>query len=189
MSLYQLFQIVSSFFLCISAARALYVTPTIPPPTYGYPTVPSVGSHSQSVIRSLDGNSVISSYSKAVDTPHSSVRKYDSRVNNDAIVYAHLPPPVVPYTAPAIYSKPAAYVNNPFYHYPAPSYYHPYPAPVYSAPASVYHPSTALYHAPSPYYHPTAIKPVAIHAPHTHYSDAATVSHLTFDGLGAHYTW
>lgn len=162
-------------------------------PTYSYPSaVPAVASQSQSVIRSLDGNSVYSTYSKAVDTPHSSVRKYDSRVNNDAVVYAHVP--AVSYAAP-VYHKPT-YVSSPYYHYPSPSYYpaHPtypsyssYSAPVYSAPApaAVYHPT--VYHSPS-YYQSVKAAP-AVHAPAAHYSDAASVSHLSFEGLGAHYEW
>lgn len=167
----------------LSVAHAVYIQPTVAP-AYSYPTgVPAVASHSQSVLRSLDGNSVISSYSKAVDTPHSSVRKYDSRVNNDAVIYAHVP--TIPYHAP-VYHKPTYYSNPAVYHYPAPSYYSHYPsysAPTYTPPASLYH--QTVYPAPS------YVKPVAapVHAPAVHYSDASAVSHLSFEGLGAHYTW
>ncbi|XP_065217878.1 cuticle protein LPCP-23-like [Planococcus citri] len=184
--------------LCTSYA-AYVPLPASVTPTYNYPTaVPAVASQSQSVIRSLDGNSVISSYSKAVDTPHSSVRKYDSRINNDAVVYTHVP--AVSYAAP-VYHKPT-YVSSPYYHYTAPSYSHSaypasYSAPVYTAaPAAVYHHHPTVYHAaPAPsYYHaPAPVKAVpvpTVHAPVAHqYSDASSVSHLTFEGFGAHYGW
>ncbi|KAJ4436698.1 hypothetical protein ANN_16830 [Periplaneta americana] len=48
----------------------------------------SVGSTHESTVKGFGGNSVISQYSKAVDTPYSSVRKYDTRISNDALAYA-----------------------------------------------------------------------------------------------------
>src|SRR5690349_5359055 len=47
-------------------------------PAYGYT---SHGSSEQNIVRSAHGT--VSHISKAVDTPHSSVRKYDTRIIND----------------------------------------------------------------------------------------------------------
>ncbi|CAH0552994.1 unnamed protein product [Brassicogethes aeneus] len=52
---------------------------------------PAFGSSQQNVIRSFGGAQAISTYSKAVDTPFSSVRKYDTRITNDALSVAHAP--------------------------------------------------------------------------------------------------
>ncbi|KAI5740823.1 hypothetical protein M8J76_007586 [Diaphorina citri] len=140
----------------------------------------AVGSQSQSVVRSLDGNSVHSVYSKAVDTPFSSVRKYDSRVSNDAIAYAHAPV-YHAYSAPVVKSvAPVTYAAAPVVKYAAP---YPYHAPVVKSIAHpvVYNP--VAYHAPvsagvAPY--------AAVKAP---YSPAAVVSHVDFDGYGVHYAF
>lgn len=58
------------------------------------PAYNSYGSSSQNVIRSYDGT--ISQYSKAVDSPFSSVRKYDTRITNNQYT-----PQLVQYAAPA----------------------------------------------------------------------------------------
>ncbi|XP_072397706.1 pupal cuticle protein G1A-like [Diabrotica undecimpunctata] len=55
---------------------------------------PAYGSSHQSVERSLGGAQSISHYSKAIDSAFSSVRKYDTRITNDALsfgVAAHAP--------------------------------------------------------------------------------------------------
>lgn len=49
---------------------------------------PSVGLTQQSVTRSLGGGQSLSTYSKAVDSAYSSVRKFDTRFTNDALAYA-----------------------------------------------------------------------------------------------------
>ncbi|XP_008476016.1 larval/pupal cuticle protein H1C-like [Diaphorina citri] len=141
----------------------------------------AVGSQSQSVVRSLDGNSVHSVYSKAVDTPFSSVRKYDSRVSNDAIAYAHAPVYHAPvYSAPVVKSvAPVTYAAAPVLKYAAP---YPYHAPVVK---SIAHPvaySPVAYHAPVS----AGVAPYAVKAP---YSPAAVVSHVDFDGYGVHYAF
>jgi hypothetical protein len=86
---------------------------------------PAIGASHQSTIRTLDGNSAVSHYSKAVDSAFSSVRKYDTRISNDAIALGH-----ATYAAPAV-----------------------------AAPLGVA------------------------------YSAAPAVTHLTFDGFGAHYAY
>lgn len=76
---------------------------------YSAPVVhaPAVGTSHQSTVRSLDGNSAISHYSKSVDTAFSSVRKVDTRVTNDAkiltpaLAYAAAAPAHLAYAAPA----------------------------------------------------------------------------------------
>ncbi|KAK9885197.1 hypothetical protein WA026_010703 [Henosepilachna vigintioctopunctata] len=70
---------------------------------------PAVGSSQQNVYRSFGGNQAVSTYSKAVDSAFSSVRKYDTRVTNDALsVYAHAAPFAASYAAPAVsYAAPA----------------------------------------------------------------------------------
>ncbi|KAJ8922046.1 hypothetical protein NQ315_008687 [Exocentrus adspersus] len=52
---------------------------------------PSIGASHQSVERSLGGAQSVSHYSKAVDSAFSSVRKYDTRITNDALRFAAAP--------------------------------------------------------------------------------------------------
>nr|CAD7257079.1 unnamed protein product [Timema shepardi] len=74
------------------AAPALsYAAPAL---SYAAPVAvhaPSVGSYHESTVRSLDGNSAVTHYSKAVDSAFSSVRKVDTRVSNDAQALAYAP--------------------------------------------------------------------------------------------------
>lgn len=68
---------------------------SIAAPSYAYGAqAAAVGTSQQSTIRSLGGT--ISSYSKAVDTPFSSVRKSDTRISNN-------------YYTPALATKTIAY--------------------------------------------------------------------------------
>ncbi|XP_055906511.1 cuticle protein 67-like [Eupeodes corollae] len=84
----------------------------------------AIGSTQENVIRSFGGT--VSQYSKAVDTPFSSVRKTDTRINNNVYtpalaktityaapgaVYAHAAPLVTARTAAIAYS-PAATVAH-----------------------------------------------------------------------------
>ncbi|XP_026288327.1 cuticle protein LPCP-23-like [Frankliniella occidentalis] len=128
---------------------------------------PAIGSSHESTVRSLDGNSAVTTYSKAVDTAFSSVRKYDSRASNDAQILAHAP--VAAYAAaPAYtsYAAPAAYAA------------HSYAAPVAHAyaPAAYAAPIAKAYAAPA-----YAAAPVA-HAGllGVAYSAAPVVSHMTY---------
>jgi hypothetical protein len=128
----------------------------------------SIGSTHESTVKGFGGNSVVSQYSKAVDTPHSSVRKSDIRVSNDAFAYA-----------PAAYHAAApAYAA-----YAAPAYARAaYAAPAYSAYAAPAY-ARAAYAAP-------VLAKTAVAAPlGVHYSAAPAVAHISFDGLGAHYAW
>ncbi|KAK7571824.1 hypothetical protein V9T40_014296 [Parthenolecanium corni] len=178
-------------FLWIAFAYGVYAPSTIAP--YIASPTPAIASHYQSVVRSLDGNSVISTYGKAVETPHSSVRKYDSRISNDALFYSHYPAvsayPHYP-VAPTLYPKPAPYLTiKPTHLYSAPTYV----AHHSSYPSAYLHPSP-IYPA-SPYPPPAqyAINPYLKHLPGHDgvlpYSDATHVSHISFEGLGANYAW
>ena len=90
----------------------------VPAVGYGYAAAPvavhapAIGASHQSTVRSLDGNSAVSTYSKAVDSAFSSVRKYDTRISNDAVALAHAP--VAAYAAPvahAAYAAPYAHAG------------------------------------------------------------------------------
>ncbi|XP_059471539.1 larval/pupal cuticle protein H1C-like isoform X1 [Neocloeon triangulifer] len=138
------------------------------------PAVAAVGASQQSTLRSLDGNSVVSTYAKQVDTPYSSVRKYDSRVTNDAVAY-HAAPVAYhgAYAAPAVAS------------YAAPAY------TSYAAPAIAKVAAPVAYHgayaAPAAYAAPVA--KVASPLLGVAYSAAPAVAHISFDGFGAHYAY
>ncbi|KAK6635769.1 hypothetical protein RUM44_001023 [Polyplax serrata] len=122
----------------------------------------AIGSQTQSVYRSADGKQAVSMYSKAVDTPYSSVRKYDTRITNDAVAYTPVVPHPVATVAHVAHGPAVAAVVQ------APSVAH-----VAHAPATSYAPAYSSYH----------------HSPHynTHYAPAVskviaapTASHVTY---------
>ncbi|KAL7733190.1 hypothetical protein ACLKA6_004703 [Drosophila palustris] len=200
------------------------------------PSVDAVASTHQNVVRSFDGT--VSSYSKAVDTPYSSVRKTDTRVNNNVYtpaiakttyaaplytqatpivqktVYA-APAPVVAktvsYAAPAVTYAAHAPVVAKTVSYAAPAVTYAAHAPVvaktvsYAAPAPVL---TKTYAAPAVAYAAPLATTNVNHGPSAttythnapalgvssygssqtvHYSPAASVSHMSFDGFGTHW--
>ncbi|XP_049952162.1 cuticle protein 67-like [Schistocerca serialis cubense] len=70
----------------------------------------AITSQSSNILRSFGNLGQVSTYTKTVDTPYSSVTKSDVRVSNDAV--AHVAAPAVAYAAPAYaraYASPAAY--------------------------------------------------------------------------------
>jgi hypothetical protein len=187
-----------------AAGPAAYSTYTAPL-DYG-----SVGSTHESTVKGFGGNSVISQYSKSVDTPYSSVRKYDSRISNDALAYAPaahaIATPAVAYgAAPAL-----AYGAAPGVAYgagiraygaaPAVAYgaapavaYGAAPAVAYGAGIRAYGAAPALAYGAAPAvaygaaYSP-AIAKTAVAAPlGVAYSAAPAVAHLSFSGLGTAY--
>lgn len=83
---------VSHVYSSIGAPSALSIAPAVH--NIGVYSSPAIGSTQQNTIRSLGGT--ISHYSKAVDTPFSSVRKVDTRISNNG--YA----PALAYATPAI---------------------------------------------------------------------------------------
>ncbi|EDW93767.1 larval/pupal cuticle protein H1C [Drosophila yakuba] len=123
------------------------------------PSVDAVASTQQNVVRSFAGT--VSSYSKAVDTPYSSVRKSDTRIQNNVYTPAVK---TTTYGAAPLYTQATPIVAKTLVHAPAPvvekTVYAAAPAPVvakhvYSAPAQVYAaPAPVLaktvYSAPAP---------------------------------------
>ncbi|KRK01341.1 uncharacterized protein Dyak_GE21623, isoform B [Drosophila yakuba] len=170
------------------------------------PSVDAVASTQQNVVRSFAGT--VSSYSKAVDTPYSSVRKSDTRIQNNVYtpatlvhapapvvektVYAAAPAPVVAkhvYSAPAqVYAAPAPVLAKTVYSAPAPvlaKTVYSAPAPVYAAPAPVL--AKTVYSAPAPVYAAAAPVVAKTVSQTVHYSPAESVSHMSFDGFGTHW--
>ncbi|XP_055840668.1 cuticle protein 76-like [Episyrphus balteatus] len=150
------------------------------------PSVDAVGSTQHNVVRSYAGT--VSQYSKAVDTPYSSVRKSDTRINNN--VYTPTYAKALTYAAPqAVYAHqaaPAVYSQQVVSHAAPALYTHQVAAPatVYShaAPAAV-----VAHSAPNAYVSHVDPTISAYSSKTISYSPAATVAHVTFDGFGAHY--
>ncbi|PNF26253.1 Cuticle protein 76 [Cryptotermes secundus] len=76
-------------------------------PAIGY-AAPAITSQQSNILRSYGNLGQVSTYSKTIDTPYSSVRKSDVRVSNDALAYPAAPA-VAAYAAPAIAAAPVAY--------------------------------------------------------------------------------
>ncbi|SPP77195.1 pupal cuticle protein G1A [Drosophila guanche] len=156
------------------------------------PSVDAVASTQQNVVRSFAGT--VSSYSKAVDTPYSSVRKSDTRIQNNvytpalakttyaAPLYTQATPvvaktlvqaPVVQKTvyaqAAPVYAAHAPVVAKAVYSAPAPVY----AKTVYSAPAPVV--QKTVYAAPAPVYAKTVYSAPAPVVQKTVYSAPAQV--------------
>ena len=175
------------------------------PAAYSTYTAPldygSVGSTHESTVKGFGGNSVISQYSKAVDTPYSSVRKYDTRISNDALAYAPaahaIAAPAVAYGAAPALAYGAGY--RAYGAAPALAYgagYRAYgaaPALAYGAdPAVAYGAGIRAYSAgPALAYgaaYSPAIAKTAVATPlGVAYSAAPAVAHLSFSGLGTAY--
>lgn len=168
---------------------------------YGY----EHGSSEQNIVRSHHGT--VSHISKHVDTPHSSVRKYDTRITNDypsykvAAVqpvvhsyahqpeyhsYSHQPAVVKTYSQPAVVKT----VSAPVYHHQPQVHSYAHETPVtytHSQPAVVKTVSAPIYHH-QPQVHSYAHQAPVV-AKTVQYSPAVAVSHASFDGFGAHYAW
>lgn len=115
----------------------------------------------------------MSTYSKSIDTPFSSVSKSDVRVSNPGYAVSSVAP-----LAHAAYAAPIAHAA-----YAHPAAYHGYAAPL--AHAAIAHP--AAYHG---YAAPVAKVGVAPGLLGVAYSAAPTVAHMTYsNGLGINYAW
>ncbi|KAH8398884.1 hypothetical protein KR222_010121, partial [Zaprionus bogoriensis] len=159
------------------------------------PHYDAVGTTQQNVVRSFGGT--VSTYSKNVVTPYSSVSKIDSRTTNNV------------YTPKTVYSAPATVVTKSVYAAaaPAPVAYAAAPAPLlaktvsYAAPA-VHYAAPAPVVAKTVYSAPVAAPviaktyaapavaysaPVAAPAAYVKYSPAIGVAHVSFDGFGSHW--
>lgn len=87
---------------------------------------PALVSQQSNILRSHGNLGQVSTYSKSINTPYSSVTKSDVRVSNDALAY----PGYAGYAAPAIahgYAAPAI-----AHGYAAPAYAHGYAAPAHA---------------------------------------------------------
>ncbi|EDW69006.1 cuticle protein 76 [Drosophila virilis] len=165
-----------SFCALLGATSAGFLAPA--PATYvAQPHYDAVGTTQQNVVRSFGGT--VSTYSKNVVTPYSSVSKVDSRTTNNV------------YTPKTVYSAPAAVVTKSVYAAPAVTY--AAPAPVlaktvsYAAPAVTYAAHSPViaktYAAPAVAYAAPAAAPTA----YVKYSPAIGVAHVSFDGFGSHW--
>ena len=77
-------------------------------PAFGYAApaavaAPAITSQHSNILRSYGNLGQVSTYSKTIDTPYSSVRKSDVRVSNDALAY----PAAHAVAAPGAYAAPA----------------------------------------------------------------------------------
>jgi hypothetical protein len=149
-----------------SAAPAVsHVSYSSPVVSYGAPlAAPAITSQSSNILRSFGNLGQVSTYSKTIDTPFSSVRKADIRVSNPGVRFAAAAP-VAAYAAPiatAAYAAPVAHAA-----YAAPVAHAAYAAPV----------AHAAYAAP-------VARTIGVA-----YSAAPAVSHVTYTGLGASYGW
>ncbi|XP_033157055.1 cuticle protein LPCP-23 [Drosophila mauritiana] len=201
-----------SFCALVGVASAGFLAPAT---TYAAASIPvvakvaqphydAVGTTQQNVVRSFGGT--VSTYSKNVVTPYSSVSKVDSRITNNVYTpktlysapapvitksfYAAAPAPVVAktvYSAPApVYAAaPAPVVAKTVYSAPVAKAVYAAPAPVYAAPSPVV--AKTVYSAPAPVYHAPAPLVAAAPAAYVKYSPAAVVAHASFDGFGSHW--
>ncbi|KAK7791394.1 hypothetical protein R5R35_008860 [Gryllus longicercus] len=129
-------------------------------PAYGHAlATPAITAQASNILRTPGNLGQVSTYSKAIDTPYSSVRKSDVRVSNDALAYGAVAAPAYGYAAHG-YAAPA-------YGYAA----HGYAAPALAAPALGY--ARAAYAAPA----------------YGYGGYAAPVAHVSFNGLGAAYAF
>ncbi|XP_065170488.1 larval/pupal cuticle protein H1C-like [Atheta coriaria] len=165
-------------------AHAAYAAP-VAHAAYAAPVAavhaPHYGSSSQSVVRSPLGGTV-SHYNKAVDSAFSSVRKYDTRITNDAYAYAHAPVATYAHAAPvATYAAPV--VAKTAYAAPVATYAHAAPVATYAAAPVV---AKATY-AAAPVAHYGAAPVVAKAA--IAYSPAVAVAHMSYSGPFATYQW
>nr|AWK28254.1 cuticular protein [Nilaparvata lugens] len=159
----------------VAPAYPAYAAPAYAAPAYAAPVVAkavpaAVTSQSANILRSYGNLGQVSTYTKTIDTPYSSVSKSDVRVSNPG--YATYAAPA--YHAPAAYAAPA-YTAPVAYKAPVAAY----AAPAYAAPA---------YHAPAAYAAPVA-KVAASPLLGVAYSAAPAVAHISFDGFGAHYVY
>ena len=142
-------------------------------PAFGYAApatvaAPAITSQQSNILRSYGNLGQVSTYSKTIDTPYSSVRKSDVRVSNDALAYPAAP-------AVAAYAAPVAYHGA----YPAAAYHTAPVATAYTAPALA---------APVVKTAATAIAGHGLLG--VAYSAAPAVAHMTYsNGLGISYAY
>ncbi|XP_063381800.1 pupal cuticle protein C1B-like [Cydia fagiglandana] len=144
-------------------------------PYNNYPAQPAIATHQSNILRSPFNLGQISTYSKAIDTPFSSVRKSDVRVSNPGIAVGGL-------------GLASAYHGLPAYHGLATPAIHGLPV------TTAYHGAVAAplvsHVGVSPYAAPVAKVATAGGLLGVAYSAAPAVSHMTYsNGLGLTYAW
>ncbi|XP_046994153.1 cuticle protein 67-like [Schistocerca americana] len=170
---------IAVFAAVLAVARAGYLgapavaygaAPAYAAPAYAAHAVApaAITSQQSNILRSYGNLGQVSTYSKTIDTPYSSVSKSDVRVSNDAL--AHVAAPV----AYAAHAAPVAYAAH-----AVPVAYAAHAAPVaYAAPAV--HAAPAVVKAAAP----------AVGLLGVAYSAAPAVAHMTYsNGLGLSYAW
>lgn len=155
----------------------------------------SVGQSNEHTVKGLYGQNVLSTYSKAVHTPHSSVQVHNSKATNDilghhgAAAYGYGGVPALGYGYAAHHGVAPAlgYAGLGYHGLAAPAYatgiHGPYgPAGIAHAPLGAYHGAALAY--PGAAYGPGLLKAAPIAA-----AGHVPVSSVSFHGLGAHYGW
>ncbi|PSN37243.1 Pupal cuticle protein C1B [Blattella germanica] len=101
-------------FVVLAALVAVVNAGYLGAPAVGYASyaapayaTPAITSQHSNILRTPGNLGQVSTYSKTIDTPYSSVRKSDVRVSNDALAYHAAP--VAAYAAPAVAAAPVAY--------------------------------------------------------------------------------
>lgn len=181
-----------------------YAVSSYQQPQQVYAAAPAYGHYShgssEQTVRSAHGT--VSQFSKAVDTPYSSVRKSDTRIVNDGYkTLSYAQPAAYAVQQPAAYAvhQPATYaVQQPAVHttyavqQPA---VHSYSAPVVaktviSQPIQQYAAAPAHYqYAAQPQQYQTYAQHAPVLASKVHYSPAIEVAHASFESPVAHYSW
>ncbi|XP_047096849.1 cuticle protein 67-like [Schistocerca piceifrons] len=165
------------FAAVLAVARAGYLgAPAVAygaAPAYAAPAYAAYGAHAvapaaitsqhSNILRSYGNLGQVSTYSKTIDTPYSSVTKSDVRVSNDALAHVAAPVAYAAHAAPVAYAAHAAPVT--YAAHAAPVAYAARPAVVKAAAPAV------------------GLLGVA-------YSAAPAVAHMTYsNGLGLSYAW
>ncbi|EFA00034.1 pupal cuticle protein C1B [Tribolium castaneum] len=154
----------STFHGRLAAPAVAYAAPAL--------AAPAITSQHSNIIRSFGNLGQVSTYSKSIDTPFSSVRKADIRVSNPGVRFAAAAPAIAYGAAPAFSTYHGAVAAPAYsaYHAPAVAAYH---APAIAAPA------VAAYHAPA----------IAAPAVGVAYSAAPAVAHFNYASAYSNYGW
>lgn len=155
------------------------------------------GTSEQNIVRSHHGT--VSHISKSVNTPHSSVHKYDTRVINDGYKTLQYAQPTAYVHQPAVHSyQPEVHSYQPAVHSYQPEVhsYQPLLTKTISQPiiqkTLVSQPivqKTVAVHQPTHYQPTTYAQHAPVLASKVHYSPAIEVAHASFESPVAHYSW
>ncbi|XP_067000991.2 cuticle protein 76-like [Anabrus simplex] len=148
-------------------------------PAYGYAApalaTPAITSQQSNILRTPGNLGQVSTYSKTINTPYSSVSKSDVRVSNDALAYGAVAAPAYGYAAPAYgYAAPA-------YGYAAPALAARAYAPALAAPAYGYAAPALAARAYAPALAAPAVARAGLLG--VAYSAAPAVAHVSYGGL------